>query len=746
MACYDLTFIGLLFFTLLLNLPYFFNLVFYSHDSLSYYATFYTTYNNFFYHGEFVQWLPYSSYGVHANFIQITQLTVVDYFVILAGGLLKIPETLFLFKVSLLLEQIIFLFGMYLLSKKLFKEKTAVFFTCACALGSLVLCNQLFWGFLAFYLLPLVIYCLQLYFRRYDLRYLLIAMNISLLAMAGSVPYYEVITLLVVAIIVLFLIITHRHRWKELLNAAKEVSASHLILFLVFLALASAYGYLCFCRGEHITILSPQRDPTTYTIPLDTFLSYGGDLGFEKFMGLIQPRALHTWWALDLILYMGFLMLLFVGYGVMKVRDPTFYSFVAVVVVLVFFSVGGMVSRILYHIFPGMHYYRHIALSVTCFKIFLPLMAGFGVDAFLKNSRTKVFSFGAGVVVACLLVEAFIYCVYSRGFLGERCAQLYIYFVLGVILIFPLMLKRSSAKQFFKMIMISGICVELLGYQAILASSQRLIAESWPKELSRTCDHLFQATRTIYPPQGMAKEAFDGLFNIASHASTPRYAHYYNMLQWDPEAPYFRIDFINTHVLRLLEARGVDAYSFPFILLPDPPLQRALGGETSSKLQLISNVFFVNDEKEAIEYVKTIDNIDEVIVLNNVPLGIRIPWVNYRAAEGNVFVTDFSSNSLSLIAALPVGTKAWLYYADGFHPSWKAFVNGQPTPIFQANVGFKAILLEGGIHDVRFVYDNKPVFFSFCIFIIAGFVFVWTCLMNIWKLCILPSQENRRSC
>ncbi|MFA6379383.1 MAG: hypothetical protein WCX16_06360, partial [Candidatus Omnitrophota bacterium] len=128
MARWNKAFLGLIVFTFLLNLPYFLNLAFYRHDSFSYLTTFYTAYNNFFYHGEITQWFPYSAYGVNADFIQITLLTVVDYFFIIAGGLLKIKETLLLFKLSLFLEQIIFLMGMYLLAKKLFKDEVTVFF------------------------------------------------------------------------------------------------------------------------------------------------------------------------------------------------------------------------------------------------------------------------------------------------------------------------------------------------------------------------------------------------------------------------------------------------------------------------------------------------------------------------------------------------------------------------------------------------------------------------------------------
>lgn len=50
-----------------------------------------------------------------------------------------------------------------------------------------------------------------------------------------------------------------------------------------------------------------------------------------------------------------------------------------------------------------------------------------------------------------------------------------------------------------------------------------------------------------------------------------------------------------------------------------------------------------------------------------------------------------------------------LYWADGYDRWWKAFVNGNETPVFRANVNFKAIALPAGESTVRFVY--RPVAF-----------------------------------
>jgi len=743
MACHDMTFAGLALFVLLLNLPYFLNLVFYRHDTLSYLATFYTTYNNFFYHHEFTQWFPYSAYGVQADFIQTTLLTVVDYFVMGMGSLLRVQEVLVLFKLSLFLEQIIFLMGMYLLSRNLFKQEVTVFFVCACSLGSLVFFDQLFWNFRAFYLLPLIIYYLRLCFQKKDFLYLLIAANIGLLAMAGSAPYYMILTLLIVVVITPFLVFRCFGRWKEFFKNAQVRLPTYLVLVLVFLALFFAYFHICFHSGEHIKIIQRGgRDLASYVVPIQRFLFYGGDIGFEKFISLIQPKVLCTPFSLDLAIYVGFLALFFIGYGIAKVRDPMFYAFAAVVGIIAFFSVGGWVSYILYYFFPGMAYYRHIGLSVSCFKVFLPLMAGFGVDAFLRSSRRQVFLVGVWIVLACLLAGAGAYYLCARQAPEKGILYAYISFVFVLFLTTLLMFKKFDTKVLFKILLAAGICIELLGYQSILIANAHNLVKYWPQGFNRTHKDQFCTQRTDAPLNGRSDELFLRILLLSFYTQSTSYVHFFNAIQWDPEFPILKTDFINAHVARLLESREVDTVSFPITLPPDANLCRALGGGTSSKLRLVSRVSFAENEDDAVLQVKVIKNIDEIIVLNNIPPEIKAQWKNTEEVQnGRVLATAFSSNTLSAIACLPIGATAWLYYADGFHPGWKAFVNGEPTPIFQANVGFKAILLKGGVNKIRFIYRNTPMLFSFYIFIVAGIIFVLICLLAIWKICLRPRPE-----
>jgi hypothetical protein len=49
---------------------------------------------------------------------------------------------------------------------------------------------------------------------------------------------------------------------------------------------------------------------------------------------------------------------------------------------------------------------------------------------------------------------------------------------------------------------------------------------------------------------------------------------------------------------------------------------------------------------------------------------------------------------------------AWLIYGDSYNPAWQAYVDGDPTPIYRANVAFKAVSIGPGTHDVKFVFKR----------------------------------------
>jgi len=96
---------------------------------------------------------------------------------------------------------------------------------------------------------------------------------------------------------------------------------------------------------------------------------------------------------------------------------------------------------------------------------------------------------------------------------------------------------------------------------------------------------------------------------------------------------------------------------------------------------------------------------DKMVILEEEPV-----WDSISAAQNekkNVRIAEGGNNHLMIKAATP--KKSILVLTDTYFPGWKAFVNGKEQKIYRADNAFRAVLLNAGSYEVKFVYD--PVSF-----------------------------------
>ena len=126
-------------------------------------------------------------------------------------------------------------------------------------------------------------------------------------------------------------------------------------------------------------------------------------------------------------------------------------------------------------------------------------------------------------------------------------------------------------------------------------------------------------------------------------------------------------------------------------MLPDdPPFLNSLGMDT--KVRLVKDAEFARDLSQAISMFDLPDP-DETIVLIDAATGGFA--AHALAQEPEPEVTSFSANRV--VISVKAKTPGWLFYADAFHPSWKAHVNGAEAQVYQANIGFKAVAVAAGV-------------------------------------------------
>jgi hypothetical protein len=83
-----------------------------------------------------------------------------------------------------------------------------------------------------------------------------------------------------------------------------------------------------------------------------------------------------------------------------------------------------------------------------------------------------------------------------------------------------------------------------------------------------------------------------------------------------------------------------------------------------------------------------------------------VTFVDERVNPASLSVEYFSFDSLRLRIDTGRNSSTVLYYADSWNPGWHATVNGVPTPVVRANLGFKAIVLPAGLSTVVLTYGS----------------------------------------
>jgi uncharacterized membrane protein YfhO len=53
-----------------------------------------------------------------------------------------------------------------------------------------------------------------------------------------------------------------------------------------------------------------------------------------------------------------------------------------------------------------------------------------------------------------------------------------------------------------------------------------------------------------------------------------------------------------------------------------------------------------------------------------------------------------------------------LLLSDAYHPAWKAWVNGEPAPVYRANLALRAVMVPPGPSRVTFRYRPVAVLVS----------------------------------
>jgi hypothetical protein len=105
-----------------------------------------------------------------------------------------------------------------------------------------------------------------------------------------------------------------------------------------------------------------------------------------------------------------------------------------------------------------------------------------------------------------------------------------------------------------------------------------------------------------------------------------------------------------------------------------------------------------------------------VVVLENDERGSAAPPVSGAGSprESVRLLDETDPDRVRLEARLDA--PGFVVLADTYYPGWEALVDGEPTPIYPADLMFRAVHVEGGEHTIEFRYRPRSFFWGLILF------------------------------
>jgi hypothetical protein len=761
---------------ILINLPFMTRHYMPSHDSKLVLGIFDYMYGNWLFSGELPHWMAYGLHGMDAAAFHIAFVSATSYLTIFAGKLLGTKDSLTLFSVTVCLEQLLFLLGFYLLSRRLFQERLTVFCICLSAVGLVTWQTQLFFNLRLFCLLPLAFYFI-LRVRHDGAGYC--GWLAGIVAILGPEGFTYAYTLWILILTVFALGVFWGH--FRSLSAMFQFRASNVVTALWFIILALAFLGTLWHSFDNFAFSSPGRGGSGQ-VSLISYLTYGGNKLDDMLSALLLPSAFmgdaagHS----GMTDYIGLICFLCFPMAFIYRRDfSSACPFLITLAIIAALSLGGLLASVIY-LFPGMQLFRHVGYLTGIVKVLVLIVAGFGFDTLICLLRERRFipcpTFGK-LLLICIALLFYVdlniggpnwarVCQAIRngeGNLFSVIEQATIYTLARAALMFAFAFSAwklcrpatspAAKKPGFALTMlvicIVGDCVlfqsELYHHLQPGEKPYDFPATKldWPIPRDEPISTNAPATRPAWTSASGANLFYD----ITRFERTPtnivlKYQAWTNtagveyqvsiscVLHWDPTTPKFRADWLPSNVAEMQKILGK---------LSTQDLA-AVSGFDGRKFRLLGNPYaiHVKTDAEAFRLLGSRAGWDNQVILTDPSNGNTTNAPPMAMSDSRLDLGEFSANSFALSLSNGLAQPAWLIYADAYSPGWHATVNQKPVPILKAYGAFKAIRVQPGISQVRFYYHDGIHWF--CLNVFAAMAGSAVAVALLWLLWLIAKE------
>jgi hypothetical protein len=209
---------------------------------------------------------------------------------------------------------------------------------------------------------------------------LFLALSFAGLQSMGNAPYIPLLSMAAVGLFVATYVVLHRKQFRLVLSRLRPRPAD--AAWLAAMALVAVGIILAITRGlSSMTHYHSGRNADG-SVSLDAFLTYPGSANPLRYIDLILGVTPST----DYSLYCGLFTLLLAVHAFVHRPGRTVGALALSLLLLLLFSTGYLswVGMSAYYTVPPLHFFRYVSLAAPLVKLFVILLAGFGMDAFAR--------------------------------------------------------------------------------------------------------------------------------------------------------------------------------------------------------------------------------------------------------------------------------------------------------------------------------------------------------------------------
>ncbi len=195
---------------------------------------------------------------------------------------------------------------------------------------------------------------------------------------------------------------------------------------------------------------------------------------------------------------------------------------------------------------------------------------------------------------------------------------------------------------------------------------------------------------------------------------------------------------------------------YPRFDFPDKhPAILKISGITEDKIQFFSQAVFLSSADDIVSKITDPDYTGDILFLtplersgqNNSAASFTHSGYDLSANKRLHFayqIDRFDCNHIVVSTDVGDAVSAWLLYSDAWHPLWRATVNGKNTPVYKANLAYKAVKLDKGFNEVHFYFKSGFINFFHYVIGINSLFWLIALIYLVGKIAIVPTGFDRK--